>query len=88
MNTRNQDHDTRLLIYRSRQVVLALFILLVSIAFGVYIREGMEKGMHWIAIGAPLCLTGLTFLLYPATEEWEYKPWQSKPTMIEQHFER
>ena len=88
MNPRNNQHDTRLLIYRSRQVFLGFMVFLVTVGFGVMIREGLEKDQHWIAIGAPLCLIGFAFIFLPPTEDWEYKPWQSKPTMIEQHFDR
>ncbi|SMF79299.1 hypothetical protein [Pseudobacteriovorax antillogorgiicola] len=84
MDVRDSQFDTKLLVYRTRQIALALIIVIVTALFTFYIREGIAAGQSWLAIGFPLCIVSLAFILFPSTEEWEYKAWQSKAQKIEQ----
>ncbi|NRA64704.1 MAG: hypothetical protein HRU19_09490 [Pseudobacteriovorax sp.] len=88
MKQRETKFDTRLIIYRARQVILAIIVGINVIAFALFIQQGMANHHHWLVIGAPLGLIGLLYLLYPATEYWEYVHWQSKPRRIEQTSEK
>lgn len=88
MNARRPEYYTRLLIYRSRQIILGIIILITSFFFALYIVNGLESEQHWIVIGIPLCLVGLGFIFFPATEKWEYKAWQAKPRKVEKNLDR
>jgi len=85
---RKSDFDSRLLIFRSRQMSLMMMIALATIGFTILIVQGTENKIGWWAIGVPLCMLGGLFVLFPPTEEWEYKAWQGKPRKVEQHFDR
>ena len=84
MQARDQQFDSKLIIYRARQVGIAGFTLLAFIFFAVTIGGGMEQDLPWGAIAVPVSLVGLLFILYPQTEDWEYKAWQSLPQKVEQ----
>jgi len=77
---------TRLLVYRARQLSLGMMVLLFTVIFTSMIFTDLLNEKHWLAIAAPLVLLGLVFLLFPATEAWEYKAWQTKTEQIERHF--
>ncbi|MCX6128323.1 MAG: hypothetical protein NTX25_04575 [Proteobacteria bacterium] len=85
---RKPDYDSRILIYRSRQWSLFLLVVFMTVGAAIWLMQGQEKNLTWWKIGVPLCASCSLFLLYPPTEEWEYKPWQAKTRKIEQHFER
>lgn len=85
---RKSDFDSKLLIFRSRQMSLLMTITLATIGFTILIVQGTEKQIGWWTIGVPLCMLGGLFALFPPTEEWEYKAWQGKPRKVEQHFDR
>lgn len=88
MSSRNDKFDTRLLINRSRQVLLGIIIVVAVICFAFFIHEGQVNSKNWFMIGLPLCLVGFFFILFPATESWNYSPWQSRPQQIEQSSEK
>lgn len=86
---RNADNNrfyTQLIVYRNRQWGIAFFVALATVVFGYFIAKDMFGGKSWVAIGTPLSLLGLLFLLIPPTEEWEYRPWQAKAQQYEKHF--
>ncbi len=85
---RKNDHDTRLLIYRSRQISLAFLVIAALITFAVIIVQAQVNGLVWWHLVLPLSALGSAFCLVPKTEEWEYKPWQGKPRKVEQNFDR
>lgn len=85
---RKPDFDSRLLIYRSRQMSLMMLMGIATTGFTIMIVQGTEANIGWWAIGVPLCLLGGLFILFPPTEEWEYKAWQGKSRKVEQHFDR
>ena len=63
---------------------MGFIVALNILGFAFFIREGMQNEASWVAIGLPLSLLGLLYIIYPPTEEWEYQPWQSQPQQIEQ----
>ena len=85
---RKPDFDSRILIFRSRQMSLLMTIFLATAGFSVMIVQGTEAGLGWLTIGVPICFLGVLFALFPPTEEWEYKAWQGKSRKVEQHFDR
>lgn len=85
---RKSDFDSRLIIFRSRQMSLLMTMVLATAGFTILIVQGMEADIGWWAIGVPLCFLGGLFALFPPTEEWEYKAWQGKSRKVEQHFDR
>ncbi len=85
---RKSEHDTKLIIYRSRQISLMMLVAGTTIGFAIMIIEGLEQGLDWWHLAVPLCAIGSLFCLYPVTEVWEYKPWQGKPRKVEQNFNR
>ncbi len=85
---RKPDFDSRIIIFRSRQMSLLMTVALVTAGFTVMIVQGTEAGLGWLTIGVPLCLLGSLFAIFPPTEEWEYKAWQGKSRKVEQHFDR
>ncbi|MFW7380338.1 MAG: hypothetical protein ACOH5I_16115 [Oligoflexus sp.] len=88
MDLRQPEFDTRLLIYLSRQIILGVIILATVFGFALFIQNGMENKQHWLVIGIPLCIAATAFILFPKTEEWEYKAWQGKARRVEQNFDR
>ncbi len=85
---RKSDFDSRLVVFRSRQMSLLMTMGFATAGFTIMIVQGSESGLSWLAIGLPLCFLGSLFGLFPPTEEWEYKAWQGKPRKVEQHFDR
>lgn len=86
--SRSNEYDSRLIIYRSRQISFMFLVGLAVIGFGMMILQGLETGLDWGHLAVPLIALGGLFCLYPPTEEWEYKPWQSNPRKVEQNFDR
>lgn len=83
-NNRDTQFDTKLIIYRSRQIALSI-VIVIAVAFAsVYIREAILAKQSWFEIGLPVCIAFLAFIAFPSTEQWEYKAWQSKAAQIEQ----
>lgn len=85
---RKPDYDSRVIIYRSRQLALLVFVLIATAGFTLIIAQGTINNLGFWAIGAPICLFGGLFILVPPTEVWEYKPWQSKARQVEQKLDR
>lgn len=85
---RKSEHDTRLLVYRHRQISILMLVIGATILFSFIIVEAQEKDLAWWHLVLPLSALGSLFCLVPPTEEWEYKPWQGKPRKVEQNFDR
>lgn len=87
MADRSTKFDTRLIIFRTRQIILGILIGICTLMFALHIMNSSLNGQHWFVIGLPLCLIACAFIFYPATEKWEYKAWQNKPKMVEQDLD-
>ncbi|MBC7531987.1 MAG: hypothetical protein H7318_10445 [Oligoflexus sp.] len=81
---RKTDFDTKLIIYRSRQVFLIFSVIVASGIFMTMIVANEKAEMPWFTIAIPIIGLGAFFTGIPRTEEWEYKPWQSKARQVEQ----
>jgi hypothetical protein len=80
-----EDLYTRLIVYHQRRSLLTL----VSIGFGVFcfalLTTGRRHHQPWLVAALPIAAVGLIIGLVPPTEEWDYKPWQTKPRQYEHH---
>ncbi len=85
---RKNDYDSRLIIHKSRRFSLFILLVLMTVTFAILIQEGNEEGLHWYQMSLPIIGLGLLALLFPLTEEWEYRAWQGKPRKVEQNFDR
>ena len=85
---RKTNFDTHLLSYRSRKISLTLLIIVMTIIIAAITMQTLTSELSWWKLGIPICTLGSVFLLFPPTEEWEYKAWQAKPRKVEQHFTR
>lgn len=52
--------------------------------FTYMIMKNDGSGFPWFVLVFPMVALGALFLLFPITEEWEYKPWQGNTRKIEQ----
>ena len=76
----------RLIVNRQRLIGIIVLATLAVVLSGFALAEGLFNSIPWATFGVPLCCALSAFILYPPTEEWEYKPWQAKPRRYEQHF--
>ncbi len=81
---RKTEFDTKLIIYRARQIFILVNVILAFVIFTLMILANQKAGLQWYTVAVPITGVGLLFLTIPKTEEWQYKPWQSKPRQIEQ----
>lgn len=82
----NSQFYSKLLIYRSRQLSLAILCMLAIGAGTIMILNDLLAEKHWFAIAIPLFIGGSGFIFFPPTEVWEYKNWQNIPEKQEQYF--
>ena len=82
----HKEYYTRLKVSPKKQFTLAFTCLFAIIAFCVYIFTNLTLGHHWFAWAPPIVGFASAFLVYPPTEEWEYKPWQNSSEKREQTF--
>ena len=82
---RESKYDTKIIIYKSRRRLLILTVLLAIIAMTAAIAYVNEQEMIWQILIAPAVAVGLLLLTVPASEEWQYRPWQSKPRRVERY---
>ncbi|RZA23249.1 MAG: hypothetical protein EOP10_13285 [Proteobacteria bacterium] len=81
---KNSEFYSKIIIYRSRQIFLGLMMFAMTAFFAFILVKNYDSGYPWYVLALPFSALGLAFLIVPMTEEWEYKPWQSKPRRIEQ----
>lgn len=81
---RKTDFDSKIIIYRSRQIFLLFSVLAMTILFTLMLLRNSDNGYAWYILALPFSGLGLLFLAIPMTEDWQYKPWQSKPRRVEQ----
>ena len=81
-----QEFYARLIPYPGRKFGLNVLVGIGWIVFSYLIFNNAISGYDWRLIALPVGLIGLTFCLFPDTEEWEYKPWQASAQQYERHF--
>jgi hypothetical protein len=82
----NKEAYSKLIISRQKQVTLVFACLITIVAFTVYIFTNLALKHHWMAFTPPILGFGALFIIYPPTEDWEYKPWQNTSEKREQTF--
>ena len=82
------EYYSKLLIYRARQISLAITVSGFIAFFTIMLFQGMINKKSWLVFVVPVSICGFTMVLIPSTEEWEYKHWQSTAEKQEQIFFR
>ena len=82
---RKTNFDSKIIIYRSRQLFLLACGAAANGIFMIMILKNSACEFPWFTLVFTITGIGLLFLVIPPTEEWEYIPWQNKPRRIEQH---
>ena len=82
------EYYSKLIIYRGRQISLAITVAGFIAFFTIMIFQGMISKKSWLVLMIPVAICGITLVLIPSTEEWEYKHWQSTAEKQEQIFFR
>ena len=80
-----EEMQVRLLVTVQRRRQLIFFLVL---AFGVFLSilaKDLNVDKPWWLTGLPIVGLGLMICLIPPTEEWEYKPWQTRARQYERH---
>ena len=85
---RGARYYSKLLIYRGRQISLAITVVVFIALFTIVLFQGMINKKSWLIFVVPVTIAGFVFVLIPPTEEWEYKSWQSTAEKQEQIFFR
>lgn len=85
---RKNDYDSRLLIYRSRKVALMILVLVLWVVFAMSLAQAQKIDRSWLTLILPFTGLGLLLIPFPATEVWEYRPWQTKARRNEQMHTR
>lgn len=76
---------TRLIIAPHRRRQLAFWMILAFAAFLTILSGDLNIDKPWWLTGLPIMGLGLMICLIPATEEWEYRPWQTSARQYERH---
>lgn len=77
---------TRLLISPQRRWGLFVVAMICGVIMASMIFGNMITGLSWVALIIPVSIVGAFLAVYPATEEWEYTPWQAQAQQYESHF--
>lgn len=81
---KNEYYST--LIINKTQRIRLYFVLIVLLGFSAsYLYNMLMRELPWTSFIIPSSIVLGIILLLPMTEEWEYKPWQSKPQRYERH---
>lgn len=68
---------------KRRQLGVALTIAFLVIT-GLLVRD-MHIEKAWWLTGLPIAVIGLIITLVPLSEDWEYRPWQTRARQYERH---
>jgi hypothetical protein len=79
----NQDPYSKLLIDKKKRRVLFLLSLLAFGFITLMFSRSIKAPEPWWVSGLGPVGIGLLLSLFPLTEFWEYKPWQSKTRQYE-----
>lgn len=79
------DPYSKLLIHKSLRRTLIFLSFLALVAMTALLASRMKGGDPWWVTGLSPVGIGLLLSLFPLTEFWDYKPWQSQPRRYEHH---
>lgn len=83
---KNEQYYTRLIVYRARLYALIMIIGVATVGLSYVVFENSLNNNSWTVLILPMIALAVAFCLFPETEEWEYKHWQSSPQQYERHF--
>tara|TARA_B100001094_G_C18121851_1_gene767309 strand:+ start:1032 stop:1325 length:294 start_codon:yes stop_codon:yes gene_type:complete len=85
-NTRFGDdtYYSKLRTYPKRRLSLWVLIFVTFTIYTALIFGEIALDQHWTTMAVPILLWSVLLIIYPETEKWEYKPWQSQPQKQEQ----
>lgn len=84
--TGESPYYTRLLVSRQRRVTLGIIMIVYFALFASLLFQNISADVPWMIMAVPIIIAGSLFIFFPATEEWEYKPWQNKQQKQERLF--
>ncbi|MGE0172919.1 MAG: hypothetical protein AB7T49_09045 [Oligoflexales bacterium] len=84
MSEDNKKYYSKLLIFPKRRSLLAILVVGYIVFYASVIFQETLLQKDWIQIALPIMLAGVILIAFPATETWEYAPWQSEPERHEQ----
>jgi hypothetical protein len=84
----NKDYYSAILVNRRSQASLIFFCLIGTGFFAFLVFRNIANNGNWLHLVFPITAIGLLYNLFPSTETWLYKAWQSCPEKREQIFYR
>jgi hypothetical protein len=75
----------RLIINKTRRGTLGLALAVGFALLWLVIARDQLAATPWWLTAMPVALVGLPFVLIAPSEDWEYKPWQTKARQYERH---
>ncbi len=81
----NEEYYSHILINKMRRWSLIFTFVIFYIIFIAILFENLARDRQWYFAIVPIVLFGLPLMFFPASEEWEYRPWQAKPVKYEFH---
>ena len=81
-----KEYYSKLVVYIMRKQLFLIQMLAVGFVMMNLINYHQTNDSPWLNYVAPVIGLGLTLLLFPTTEEWEYKPWQAQAERQERTF--
>ena len=82
----DEKYYTKLLISKSRRASLLVAFTAHVVGMTVLMFDMLIQHRPWLAMLVPVLLLGSAWILFPPTEEWQYRPWQAQAQKYEQHF--
>lgn len=86
LDNQNKDLYTKLIRYPNRFWVLIALMIIVALIIMSLVFSMMVFKEEWATLVIPVAMVSTILVIYPRTEEWEYKPWQSEAEKREQTF--
>jgi hypothetical protein len=73
-------------VQKRRRIWLTFPLLFLAMLW--LIQRDLLTETHWFAVAIPVMAVGSVALLIPPSEDWRYRPWQSRARRVEQHILR
>lgn len=80
-----EEMQVRLLVTVHRRRQLTFWLILAFLVFASILGRDMNIDKPWWLTGLPIIGLGLMICLIPLSEEWEYRPWQTRARQYERH---
>ncbi len=76
---------SNLIIYKSRRRGLFFMLMILYAFFAVYLFNHSLRDLEWTSAIGPSLVILTIIMIFPMTEDWQYRPWQNKPQRYERH---